>query len=87
MVYASYRKKSKQTCSSHQIRNTILEELIIEDLRMVATIVRENEDEFINLVTSHSKEESTKQTKELNKELEVSNLRVHKLDSIIQNLY
>lgn len=87
MVCASYRKKSKQTCSSHQIRNTVLEELILDDLRRVTAVVKENEDEFINLVTSHSKEETTKANKELTKELEISTARIHKLDSIIQSLY
>lgn len=87
MVCASYRKKSKQTCSSHQIRNVVLEELILEDLRRVTGIVRENADMFVNLVTSHFKEESAKTSKELNKELEISNARVKKLDSIIQSLY
>jgi hypothetical protein len=87
MVCASYRKKSKQTCSSHQIRNVILEQLILEDLRRVTAVVRENEDEFINLVTSHSKEETIKANKELTRELEISTVRVRKLDSIIQTLY
>lgn len=87
MVCASYRKKSKQTCSSHQIRNAVLEELILEDLRRVTGIVRDNADMFVNLVTSHFKEESAETNKELNKELEISTARVNKLNSIIQSLY
>ncbi len=55
MVCASYRKKSKQTCSSHQIRNVLLEQLILEQLQEVMTYTKEHEDKFIELVTSQSK--------------------------------
>ena len=87
MVCASYRKKSKQTCSSHQIRNVLLEQLILEQLQEVMTYAKENEDKFIELVTSQSKKEIEKSLKDYKKEYETAKARYSKLDEIIQRLY
>ena len=34
MVCATYRKKGKQICTSHQIRNVVIEELLLDDLQL-----------------------------------------------------
>ena len=87
MVCASYRKKSKKLCSSHQIRNVLLEQLILEQLQEVMTYAREKEDEFIALLNSQSKKEMEKSLREYKKEYETSKARYSKLDEIIQRLY
>jgi len=43
-VCATYRKK-KGLCSSHQIRNVVIEELVLDDLQQVITFVKEHERE------------------------------------------
>lgn len=45
-VCATYRKV-KGGCSSHQIRNVVVEQLITEDLRKVLAFAKEREEEFI----------------------------------------
>jgi len=87
MVCASYRKISKQTCSSHQIRNVVIEQLVLEHLQEVVLLAKEKEDEFISLVSSQSRQETEKALKDAKKELDASKSRVSKLDSIIQKLY
>lgn len=87
MVCASYRKISKQTCSSHQIRNVVIEQLVLEHLQEVVLLAKEKEDEFISLVSSQSRQETEKALRDAKKELDASKSRVNKLDSIIQKLY
>ena len=87
MVCASYRKISKQTCSSHQIRNVVIEQLVLEHLQEVVLLAKEKEDEFISLVSSQSRQETEKALRDAKKEFDSSKARVNKLDSIIQKLY
>lgn len=87
MVCASYRKISKQTCSSHQIRNVVIEQLVLEHLQEVVLLAKEKEDEFISLVSSQSRQETEKALRDAKKEFDASKARVNKLDSIIQKLY
>ncbi len=87
MVCASYRKQSKQTCSSHRIRNVVLEQLILEQLQEVMAYAKENEDKFIELVASQSRKEMEKSLREAKKEYDAAKARCSKLDDIIQRLY
>ena len=85
-VCATYRKQ-KGKCSSHQIRNVVIEQLLLDDIRRVTAYAREHEDEFVRLVTQKSKQESERNLRESKKELEAAKARVTKLDGIIQRLY
>ena len=85
-VCATYRKQ-KGKCSSHQIRNVVIEQLLLDDLRRVTSYAREHEDEFVRLVTQKSKQETERNLRESKKELEAAKARISKLDSIIQRLY
>lgn len=86
MVYSTYRKV-KGGCSSHQIRNIVIEQLLLADIQRVTAFARNHEDEFLQLVTDLSEKELNKTTKDNRKELEQANQRIAKLDSIIQKLY
>ena len=85
-VCATYRKQ-KGKCSSHQIRNVVIEQLLLDDLRRVTSYAREHEDEFVRLVTQKTKQETERNLRESKKELEAAKARVSKLDGIIQRLY
>ena len=85
-VCATYRKQ-KGKCSSHQIRNVVIEQLLLDDIRRVTSYAREHEDEFVRLVTQKSKQETERNLRESKKELEAAKARVIKLDGIIQRLY
>lgn len=81
------RKKSKQTCSSHQIRNIVLEKLILQRINDMINLVHNSESEFVELVTKQTKENTNRKLKEAKKEYEIAMARINKLDSIIQHLY
>ena len=85
-VCATYRK-IKGGCSSHQIRNVVVEQLLLQDLQRVTSFAREHEDEFLQLITSNSEKELNKELKDCHKEYEQAKARTAKLDTIIQRLY
>ena len=87
MVCATYRKKGKEICPSHQIRNVVIEELLLSGIREITGYVRENEAEFVEMIAKKSKAETDKELREAKRELEQSKARIHKLDDIIQKLY
>lgn len=85
-VCATYRKV-KGGCSSHQIRNVVVEQLLLQDLQHVTAFAREHEDEFLQLITNNSKKELNKELRDCRKEFEQAKARISKLDTIIQRLY
>ena len=85
-VCATYRKK-KGMCSSHQIRNVVVEHLLLEDLRRVMSFVKDHEDEFIRVIMNNSEKELAKELLLNQKEYEQAQNRITTLDKIIQRLY
>ena len=86
MVCSTYRKV-KGGCSSHQIRNEVLERFILEGIQSISAYVRDHEEEFIELVTQKTQSELNRSMRDWKKELEQAQTRIRKLDEIIQHLY
>jgi site-specific DNA recombinase len=85
-VCATYRK-IKGGCSSHQIKNVVVEELLLDGIRRVTAYARDHEDEFVEMVTKKTRIELDKSIRDGKRELEQSQARIKKLDEIIQRLY
>ena len=85
-VCATYRK-IKGGCSSHQIRNVVVEELLLEGIRCVTAFARDCEDEFVEMVIKKTRSELDKSMRDRRRELEQTQARIAKLDEIIQRLY
>lgn len=85
-VCATYRKV-KGTCSSHQIHNVQVEEILLRELHRITAYAREHESEFIELITKQSEKDLNRQLRDSHKELEQSKSRISKLDTIVQRLY
>ena len=85
-VCATYRK-IKGGCSSHQIKNVVVEELLLDGIRRVTAFARDHEDEFVEMVTKKTRIELDKSMRDGKRELEQSQARIKKLDEIIQRLY
>ncbi len=86
MVCSTYRKKKGQ-CTSHQIRNCVLEAILLQQIQAVTAYACENEDDFIRLVTESTEQDLNRKLKECKKEYEFAKQRVDKLDDIIRRLY
>lgn len=87
MVCATYRKKGKDVCPSHQIRNSEIEKHLLAGIREITGYVQAHEDEFVEMITKKSRAEVDKSLRDGKRELEQSQARIHKLDEIIQRLY
>lgn len=85
-VCATYRK-IKGGCSSHQIKNVVVEESLLDGIRRVTAYARDHEDEFVEMVTKKTRIELDKSICDGKRELEQSQARIKKLDEIIQRLY
>ena len=86
MVCSTYRK-IKGGCSSHQIRNEVLERLLLDGIQAVTAYAREHEAGFVELITQKSQTELDKSLRDGKRELEQAQARIRKLDDIIQRLY
>ena len=86
MVCSTYRK-IKGGCSSHQIRNEVLERLLLDGIQTVTAYAREHEADFVELITQKSQSELDKSLRDGKRELEQAQARIRKLDDIIQWLY
>ena len=87
MVCATYRKRGKNICPSHQIRNSVIEELLLDGIQKLTAYVKEHESEFVEMITKKSQSELNKSLRECKHELEQAQCRISKLDEIIQKLY
>lgn len=85
-VCATYRK-IKGGCSSHQIRNVVVEELLLDGIHRITSYAREHEDEFVEMVTKKTRIDLDRSMRDGKRELEQSQARIRKLDDIIQRLY
>lgn len=86
LVCATYRKV-KGGCSSHQIHNVQVEEILLRELRRITAYARKHESEFVALVTKQSEKELSRQLRDSHKELEQAKSIIIKLDTIVQRLY
>lgn len=87
MVCATYRKRGKNVCPSHQIRNSVIEGLLLDGIQKLTAYVKEHENEFIEMIAKKSQSELNKSLRESKHELEQAQSRISKLDDIIQKLY
>ena len=85
-VCAIYRK-IKGGCSSHQIRNVVIEEALLDDIRRITAFAKDHEAEFLQMVTSKTKIALDRSLRDNKRELEQATQRIRKLDEIIQRLY
>jgi len=83
---STYRKNSSQ-CTSHNIRVSVVEQLVVEQLREITAFVSEYEDEFVKMVCDSSQGETAKLRRKLSKDTSAFQKRLEELDKIISRLY
>lgn len=70
----------------HQIRNSVIEKYLLAGIREITEYVRVHEDEFVEMVIRKSRA-AAERSRGSKRELEQSQVRIRKLDDIIQRLY
>jgi hypothetical protein len=88
---SKYRKDIRQLqereCTAHFIRETVLEQLVLEELRELLIFIARNEKQFIRRVMDRSRQEQTQETAAKKQTLIKHRRRVEEIDTLIERLY
>ena len=80
-------KKDGEACTGHYIRECVLDEVVLEDLRRVTAMAREHPEEFSAYIGSRQSTELQREIRRQEKELAVMRKRKAELDAIFKKLY
>ena len=80
-------KKDGEACTAHYIRECILDEIVLEDLRRVTAEAREHPQKFAEYLNSKQSAELQKDIRRLGKEKAAMQKRKAELDAIFKKLY
>ncbi len=86
-VCATYRKKSKNLCTTHYILDSSLKSIVKNQLQKICAYTMLHEREMIDAYRSRSQRQLASQSVNLKKQLETSLARFSEIDKIIQKLY
>ncbi len=77
----------KRLCSSHSIRNHVLEDILLQMIRDIFSCVRKDEREFVERVLAKKRNKADDSIRAAVQELEKAKGRADDIDRIIQRLY
>ena len=80
-------KKDGESCTGHYIRECVLDEVVLEDLRRVTALARERPEEFAAYIGSRQSAEIQREIRRQEKELAAMRKRKAELDAIFKKLY
>ena len=83
----TYKKKGKESCSSHYIREHDLLRIILDDLRRVTHFARQKEALFAEYINRKNSVELHKEVNSLQKELDAARRRDTELTALFKRLY
>ena len=87
MLFRSNYKSNTGTCSAHFIREMVLYDIVLEDLRETIAYVRDYEQDFIQAVMDKSTAEQRKDLNQKRRELTQAERRITELDALFQRVY
>lgn len=80
-------KSNTGTCSAHFIREVVLYDIVLENLRETIAYVRDYERDFIQAVMDKNMTEQRKDLNQKRRELSQAERRISELDTLFQRLY
>ena len=80
-------KKDGESCTGHYIRECVLDEVVLKDLRRVTAMARERPEEFAADIGSRQSAEIQREIRRQEKELAAMRKRKAELDAIFKKLY
>ncbi|MGQ5712420.1 recombinase family protein [Desulforudis sp. DRI-14] len=83
----TYKKRGKEVCSSHYIRERDLVQIILDDLRRVTHFARQKEALFAEYINRKNSVELRKEMNSLQRELDSARRRDAELTSLFKRLY
>jgi hypothetical protein len=85
-VCSTYGKDTSE-CSTHSIRNVILEEIILRNLREAIAYVGQYENEFVREASDNTLREQTREIAKKRETLEQAEKRISELDNVFNHIY
>ena len=80
-------KKDGEACTGHYIRECVLDEVVLEDLRRVTAMAREHPEKFAAYIGSKQSAELQREIRRQERELAAMRKRKAELDAIFKKLY
>ena len=80
-------KSNTGSCSAHFIREMVLYDIVLADLRETIAYVQDHEQEFVQAVMDKSYAEQRKATAQKRRELDQAQRRIPELDTLFQRVY
>lgn len=80
-------KSNTGTCSAHFIREVVLYDIVLADLRETIAYVQDHEQEFVQAAMNQSYAEQRKATAQKRRELDQAQRRIPELDTLFQRVY
>ncbi len=77
----------KHNCTVHNIKESVIDAIVLENLKKVTSFARSEPEKFYELATKRGKAEALKIEKNAEKERATAEARIQKIDSIIRCLY
>jgi DNA invertase Pin-like site-specific DNA recombinase len=87
LYYCPQNKKYPSKCTMHYIRTSVLRALVLDTVKAASGFVRDNEEEFVQLVREASELQSAEAAKAQKSQLAKSQKRYTELDALIKGLY
>jgi len=84
---STYKKRGKEICTGHYIRENQLAEIILDDLRRVTHFARQQEALFIQRINQRNSAETKREIDRLQRELDVMRRRDTELTALFKRLY
>ena len=85
-VCSNYRHNTK-SCTMHYIRNVVVEQIVLDNLREVIGYVAQYEDEFIRMVMDTDVRQRNKELTKQKKRMSEIQIRIKELDNLFQCIY
>ncbi|OQB26102.1 MAG: hypothetical protein BWY11_00052 [Firmicutes bacterium ADurb.Bin182] len=84
---STYKKRGKDKCTAHYIRENQLAEIILDDLRRVTHFARQQEALFVQHINQKNSTETRREIERLQRELDTMRRRDTELSTLFKRLY
>jgi hypothetical protein len=84
---STYKKRGKEECSAHYIRETQLKAIILDDLNRVTHYARQKEKLFAEHITRKNTAETRQEITRIHREIDAAKRRDNELTALFKRLY
>lgn len=84
---STYKKEGAEVCTAHYIRECVLDEIVLEDIRRVTAMARESTQEFAAYICDRQTAELRREVRKQEQELAGMRKRGAELEAIFRRLY